>query len=356
MSSENSTRPTCGTPEESHVRRIHRTAPADDRIRLGVLTNPAAQHNFRFPFTHRRLRRRLASAADAVATADKTQIDEAIRHLLVERGVNVLAINGGDGTIHCAVNTIVAHQGPDVMAGRSRFPILLFLNGGTYNMASRAMGTKDDPVSTLTGFLDCYRERPLTEVPTRTLGLLEVERNDKPSMLGMVFGSEVIANALELCDQLGSGYLGLARLLLQGTLGYVIRTDFFRSNAWRLRPTNPRTQVNGQFCNDVTGAVASTIDLKLARGMVWALTTSAEVGGFHVKLVRAKAPGEVVRLLPYLLWEFQHTMVPSFPNAKSLVTSGNFTVDGELFKHTGTLEVSPSPHRLQVVAGESLRV
>jgi len=323
-------------------------------VRLGVLTNPAAQHNHRFPFTHRRLRRRLESAADAVATADKTQIESAIRHLLIEREVNVLAINGGDGTIHLAINHMVALRGRDVTLGRARFPALLLLNGGTYNMASRAMGTKDDPVSTLTRFLGRYSQTPRSEVATRSLGLLEIAREGSSPMLGMVFGSEVVANALELCDRLGSGYLGLAKLLMKGAAGYVLRTDFYRSNAWRLRPTDPLAEVDGTACRDMTGAVASTIDLKLARGMVWALTTSGGAGGFHVKLVRAKGPGEVVRLLPYLLWEFQHPMVQSFPEARRLRTTGSFTVDGELYEHSGPLEVTLSTHRFEVVAGESL--
>ena len=323
-------------------------------MRLGVLTNPAARHNYRFPFTHRRLRHKLESAANAVATADKTQIADAIRHLLGEREVNVLAINGGDGTIHLAINQIVAQFGREVDAGRARFPTLLLLNGGTYNMASRAMRTKDDPVSTLARFLERYRESRLADVHTRKLGLLEIRRAGEAPMLGMVFGSEVIANALDLCDRLGSGYFGLARLLMKGAVGYVVKSDFFQSNAWRLKPTDSRTRVDDRECRDVTGAVASTIDLKLARGMVWALTTSAEARSFHVKLVRAKTPGEVVRLLPYLLWEFQHPMAPSFPDARHLLTSGRFTVDGELYDHSGALEVALSPHGFEVVAGESL--
>jgi len=289
-----------------------------------------------------------------VATADKTQIDGAVRHLLFERGVNVLAVNGGDGTIHGAINHIVALQDNKVEAGLARFPTLLLLNGGTYNMASRAMGTKDDPVNTLTRFLDQYRELPLGDVPTGKMGLLDIRRDGHPSMLGTVFGSEVVANALDLCDRLGSGYFGLAKLLVKGAAGYVVRSRFYNSNAWRLRPTDPRAEIDGRVLDDVTGIVASTIDLKLARGMVWALTTSAYARGFHVKVVRAKSPGEVVRLLPHLLWEFQHAMVPSFPEARRLATTGRFTLDGELYDHTGRLEVVLSPFSFDVVSGDSL--
>lgn len=49
-------------------------------VRLGVLTNPAAQHNERFPYTHRNLERHLGSIGDAVVTASAAETVDAVRH------------------------------------------------------------------------------------------------------------------------------------------------------------------------------------------------------------------------------------------------------------------------------------
>ena len=324
------------------------------RVRLGLLTNPVALHNHRFPATHQQALKQLRSTADAAATVCLSDVDPAIRHLLLEQEVNVLAINGGDGTIHGAVNAVIRVLGPRVAAGTASFPALLLLNGGTYNMASRAFGTKADPVGTIERFQQRFRDRPFAEVPTRTLPLLQVEREGREPMAGTVFGSQVVAQALELCDRLGSGYLGLARLLAQGTMSALFKTDFFRDNAWRLRASNPVSELDGVAYEGVSAIVAATIDMKLARGTIWALTTSGRTRGFHAKLILAKRPTEIVRLLPNLLWELPHPMVLSFPEATSAATTGSFTLDGELHDHSGPLRIRLCPFRFEVVPGDEL--
>lgn len=323
-------------------------------VRLGVLTNPSAHRNHRLPLTHGRLEAHLGSAADAVVTADRTRLDEALHQLLVERGVSVLAINGGDGTIHGAINAIVRLLGTDVAAGRAHLPTLLFLNGGTYNMASRAFRTKGDPVATVRRFQERFGGATLGELATRRLGLLQVERAGADPMLGMVFGSQVIHHVLELCDRLGSGYVGLARLLATGVLGSAVQSRFYRENLWRLRPQSAGAEVDGAPHRDVLGVVASTIDMKLARGLVWALTMPPGGRGFHAKVIRAKTPSEVVHLLPHLLWEVPHHSILAYPEASRLTASGDFTLDGELYAHEGELTVTAAQTTFRVLSGDEL--
>lgn len=331
-----------------------RLAPEPDRVRLGVLTNPTAQHNDRFPFTHHALGAELASELDAVRTATKAEIDDAVRFLVVDRGVNVLAINGGDGTIHGTINALVRLMGPDVDAGRARLPRLLLLNGGTYNMASRAMGTKNDPVTAVHKFLALFSEEPPSAIATQPVGLLEIARPGRDPMLGMVFGSQVIMNVLGLCDDLGSGYLGLASLLGRGAIGTLFRTRFYQENRWRLRPDDGIAWLDGERFENVTAIAASTIDLKLVRGVVWALAVPAGSKGFAVRALRTRTPGEMVRLLPHLLWDLPHPLIKSIPEASGIVTSGDFTVDGELYASEGRIEVSMSRFAFDVVLGEDL--
>lgn len=328
--------------------------PEPDRVRLGVLTNPTAHHNFRFPVTHHALEGELASELDAVRTATKAEIDDAVRFLVMDRGVNVLAINGGDGTIHSTINALVRMLGPDVDAGRARLPRLVVLNGGTYNMASRAMGTKADPVTTVRRFLQRWSEGPPGAIATRRMNLMELERPGREPMLGMVFGSQVIMNVLGLCDDLGSGYVGLAALLARGAVGTLLQTRFYRENRWRLRPDDATAWLDHTRFGNVTAIAASTIDLKLVRGLVWALAVPAGSKGFAVRALRTRTPGEMVRLLPYLLWDLPHPLIQSIPEARSVVTSGDFTLDGELYASDGPIEISMSRFSFDVVEGEDL--
>ncbi len=324
----------------------------DGTVRLGVITNPAAQHNERFPYTHRNLEKHLGSIGDAVVTASAAETDGAVRHLLVDRGVNVLGINGGDGTIHSTVAALIELLNSEPSLPR---PTLLFLNGGTYNIASRAMRTNHDPVDTLRRFTGRWAGAPLKSVSTREIALLQVApvAGGRP-LPGMVFGSQVIANALDLCDSIGGGYLGFAEFLMKGLAGYAFKTPFFNANKWRLQHTADRIAVDGVSEHGTVGVVASTIDVKLARGLVWAVSATDPDDGFHSKTIRAKNPSDVVRLIPFLLWELPHPMIAARPRTHKITTSGNFTLDGELYPDMGPIEITLGGWRFDVVAGEDI--
>jgi len=325
-------------------------SPAIQPVRVGVLTNPSALHNDRFPYAHRNLLVHLQSGADAVVTADCSQVDDAVRHLLDQRRINVLAINGGDGTIHATLNSLVRQYGDSVSAGLRAWPTLLFLNGGTYNMASRALGTKGYPARTLQRFARQFGAGTVADLRTRPLSLLEVRAEGQAPEVAMVFGSSVVMRALELCDNMGAGYQGLMRLFFEGALGVAFRTRFLTDHAWRLQPPLRPIEVDGEALPDALGAVASTIDLKLVHGLVWSFRAGACGCGFPARVVRQGTPADLVRVLPHLLWQLRHPSVLDYTSLRSLRTEGPFTVDGELHPHEGPLEVRLSAHRFDVVS------
>lgn len=330
------------------TRELHLPA----RPRVGVLTNPTAQYNHRFPGTHLALEAELESQTDCVLTANKREIPSAIEYLWFRRRVEVLAINGGDGTIHGALNAMVR-----LMEGREDtppVPLLLLLNGGTYNMASRAMGTKGNPVNAVSRFLRaCERLEDRCWLNVARLRLLLIRPEGSDPMVGMVFGSEVVANALELCDRLGSGYPGLARLLGQGCAGMLFRGRFLEQNQWRLVPRERWCRLDGRELADATAAVASTIDLKLLKGLIWSLRVDPGSAGFHCKVVRTHSEKQLLALLPYLLFELSHTLIHVDKATRKLEVAGGFTVDGELYQHEGRVEVGLSPYTFDVLKGDN---
>lgn len=320
-----------------------------ERVRLGVLTNPIALHNHRFPFTHKSIQGHLDSYADAVLTVTRDEIKDAVLHLLHDRKVNCIALNGGDGTIHTALNALIDLD----FAGKGRLPLLLLLNGGTYNMASRAFGTKGDPVTTVRRFVRRYKDKMICDVRTRPMSLLDIRFEDGSKMVGMVFGSEVVANALDLCDKLGGGYMGLARLLLRGSVGCVLNTRFYRENLWRIVPRDDNVTVDGNEYRGVIGFVASTIDLKLARGFVHSLKAVGDSDGFSCKMVFGKSGWDIVNMLPALLWDLAHRGVINLEVSSFAQLRGRFTVDGELYEDRGIIRISRFPHHFNVVSGDS---
>jgi hypothetical protein len=333
-----------------HTRQKERVSKRQsERIRLGVLTNPVAQHNHRFPFTHKSIQGHLDSYADAVLTVSRDEIKDAIRHLLFDRKINCLALNGGDGTIHAALNAIISLN----IFEQGQLPPLLLLNGGTYNMASRAFGTKGDPVTTVRRFVRRYRDKNICDVHTRRMTLLDIRFEDGSKMVGMVFGSEVIANALDLCDKLGGGYPGLARLLFRGAGGCLLNTTFYKENLWRIVPSDYAVTVDGKRFDEVLGFVASTIDLKLVRGFVHSLKAVEGNNGFPCKIVFGKSGWDIVNMLPALLWDLPHRRIMNLVASDFAMLRGGFTVDGELYENRGGITISRFPYHVDVVSGDS---
>ena len=142
----------CGNPEPpvgpGPNRLQGERAPAGEpagegaRYRLGVISNPASGANRRSGLKgfrrlmgeHPRLPyrevRTPAEVADALAAFDR-------------RGVDLLAINSGDGTVQ-AVLTELKRRGD-----AARMPILALMNGGTTNMTHRDLGLPGRPAAAL---------------------------------------------------------------------------------------------------------------------------------------------------------------------------------------------------------------
>lgn len=325
-------------------------------MRLGVLINGRADGG------------RMASAWRDLAgpwplrvTSDISALRRALGELLAVEGVNVLALAGGDGTVHHACNVLFALQAEAERLGvAAPLPRLLLLRGGTMNILARATGHQVAPARSLARFARALDGAPWSAVPAQRLGSLAVT-GGWGRRHGFVFGSEVVYHAIALYDGFGAGYGGLTRFLFELARGALVGSDLWRRERWRLGPFgHPLTLTGpdgrGRVWPDYTAVVATTTDLTLATGAIAAIRRPQHADGFHARVVAVVDAKELVAMVPALLAGAEHRAVHDAPQAQRLDLWGPCTLDGELIDDPGAagrgpVVVEPGP-RLHVVPAE----
>ena len=138
------------------------------------------------------------------------------------RGVNLVVVNGGDGTIHAALTALFTTQWPD------RLPVLAVLRAGTTSMIARDVGISGSRLQALSRLLGwAYAGRGIASIVKRPVLRLDREMGGEP-MYGMFFGAGAIYEGIKFCHdriykkgvkgELAAG-LTLARFLLAAVKG-----------------------------------------------------------------------------------------------------------------------------------------
>ena len=308
----------------------------DAAVRLAVVANPRARRLARAG-----KRAALAAHVDAdlfAETRDLASLKRAIAHLVTECGANVLAIAGGDGSLHHAVNALwqLAQETERNTGQQPPWPRVLILNGGTLNIVGRSVAIHGPPEETLRRFQRDFDRGPLSRVPVRPVPMLQVAWQGGPAQLGFVFGSALAYHALDLYSRFGAGYLGLSRFLLEFARGALFGSPLWRQESWKLGPYNG-LQVDDRRWASYGGVTAVTADLTLAIGAVRAIRRPLGAPGFAVRVVEETDPRRLVTLLPALMSERGGAGIVDVPVAHRMELSGPFTLDGECFHE-------PTPH------------
>lgn len=343
-------------------RRVAACRPSQP-VRVGLLLNPRAGRA-----RHGRMRAQLhALLADREACAetwDLASVRRALAQLLCVYQANVLAIAGGDGTVHHAVNALIdLTREAEATTGRAApLPRLLILNGGTLNIVGRTCAIHGPPQEILSKFQRFFGSGPLSRVPARRLPLLEVSWWQGEAAVapryGFVFGSEVAYHAIELYERFGAGYSGLARFLFELSRGITWGSELWSREGWKLGPYTTGLQVDGRAYPSYTGVAASTVDLTLAIGAAAAVRRQLFQPGFSARVVADLDPRTLLQLLPAMMADRPTRGLDDYPSATRLALFGPYTLDGELFHeppqapHRLPLSVAISAQRLHAVPGE----
>lgn len=306
---------------------------------VGMITNPRSGGN----------KKGLGAIRDWVARNPEIHYAEAVTPAEVNavlydfstRNVDLLIVNGGDGTVQAVLTALYA---------RSCFhrpPVLALLQAGTSSMLARDMGVRGKPAAALakilawsvdtTGKGDSIHERPVLKLR---------QEGDAEPLCGMFFGAGAISRGIDLCHgsmnphgvrgELMPGLI-MARLILAALTG---DDALLPATAMGIRcDESPAWQDSYLF------AMVSTLErLFLGLHPFW----GSEDAPLHFTALRTKPP-YLLRNLPFLVCG-RRTATSSPENGFyshntrqiTLDFRGKFVVDGEIFEARGPLTIEPA--------------
>ena len=121
---------------------------------------------------------------DTYSTGDlKTVVD-----VIKQEGINLLILNGGDGTLQAGITELIRHL------PHEKIPILLPLRGGTMNMAANNLGIRKSPIDTvriIMKHIASYHngEEQLSTIPLKILKIKDAEHGVR---YGFTFSNGIV--------------------------------------------------------------------------------------------------------------------------------------------------------------------
>ena len=329
-------------PHSEPVLTLNPAESRHDQPCIGLVSNPNSRRN----------RSQLSAVSELVAsrsnihhriTGKPDDISPALEEF-ASLGVDVLAINGGDGTVARVLSELFNHSQFTLM------PQLMLLPGGTTNMNVADVGIPGKlkhAVQKMTGWADGKAPQP--QIRRRTI--LRVEHAARPLPdWGMFFGTGIITRGIDYChnhvhtlgltDEIGPGLVVLRTLW--GTL---------RKDPRFTTPVSARITVGASSSHDhevVLLLVTSLQRLFLGMRPWW----GSEDGNLHCSWIQ-QPHRRLLRVFPSLLRGKPHRFVTEgngyfSHNADSiqLWMDGSYTVDGEIYpadSNKGPVTISSSP-------------
>ncbi len=183
--------------------------------KLGIIHNPFAKGNLKRPWIGDKIRKAVENVGFVRETRNVNELPDVAREFK-EQGVEIMAVNGGDGTLHMALSAFVPVYEDDAL------PKVMSLRGGTMNTMSNSLKIKGRTLSILKKAVKRLEEgEPFSEM---TQHLLKI--ND---MYGFMSGAGIIANFLDAYySGTSTGPWQAAKLVGRGAAGAPFRSNFVK--------------------------------------------------------------------------------------------------------------------------------
>jgi len=194
-------------------------------VRIGLLNNLRAGRNDAQVGRLLRFLKRHPEVAH-VETESAAAVPEALSELF-SHGIDVLVVNGGDGTLQHALTEILTND-----EFRWQVPLIAPLRGGRTNMTAGDIGTHRDTVRGLANLINAARGGQIEKRIVRRQVLRVQYSPHRDVLYGMFFGVGMIERAIELCHRL------FDRKGTQGAVGATLVTANLIARAALLHDTN----------------------------------------------------------------------------------------------------------------------
>jgi len=250
---------------------------------------------------------------------------------IARHNVNLLVVNGGDGTLQFTLTEILA--GGEF----ERVPMIAPLRGGRTNMTALDLGARRNPVKGLRGLLEDARAGRLAERIVETPVLRFETHKSRHLQYGMFFGAGTIHRAIELTHRLfppgrSQGVFGAGIV----TGGLLLRASM-QDRKGVLTPDKIQILLDGEMVpqGEFYLVIASSLRrLFLRMNPFWGdgpgdvRFTSIASNAYRM---RSAAPG-ILRGKPKPFVTPEHGFTSASPKRAELRLDCGFTVDGEFFE------------------------
>jgi len=180
---------------------------------IGIIHNPFARGNLTRPRVAERLRRILGNEGIVVETRNIHELP-AVAESFLRDGIEIIAVNGGDGTLHLTLSALIS------VYGDRPLPKLLSLRGGTMNTMSTSLKLKGATLDICARAVERYRQGAEFELLDQPL----VRLNDK---YGFMTGAGLATNFLEAYySGTNTGPIEGAKIVAKAVVSAVTRTEY----------------------------------------------------------------------------------------------------------------------------------
>ena len=300
---------------------------------IGVLSNPRSRKNRKNPRLTRRLGYLLGEKGDLQAPTDLDALAQ-VASRFRERDIDILCVNGGDGTLHTALTAMVGAYGDHPL------PKVAVLKGGTMNTVAHGLGIRGSASEILHYVVRCYHaEEPM---PTARRWLMAID----DQQYGFMFGNGLVARFLEAYYEGSEPSPTKALLLLaRGAASVVVRGRLAR---WLSEPFYGTAEVDGHTwpLERWMSVAAGTVD-DLGVGFRPFYKAPRHPGRLHALGLGCR-PWDVVRNLPriYRAQPIAAEGVFERVGTELIIRSDepiNYMIDGDFHRGGQTLTVRTGP-------------
>jgi diacylglycerol kinase family enzyme len=301
--------------------------------KIGIIHNPFAKGNLRRPWIAGKIREVMGEIGVLRETKNINELPKVAEEFR-DRGIDIIAVNGGDGTLHIAISAFV-----NVYGGQP-LPRLMSLRGGTMNTMSNSLKIKGDTLSIIGAAVDRIKKgEPFLEKPQHLLKI-----NDK---CGFMSGAGVISKFLDLYYSGGVTGPVRAAKLVSRTIGSAIFQTAFAKEIFSPVPARVRMGEKKLDLEQYTVLLACVIK-ELGLGFTPTPRAYEKPGHFHF-LATDMRPYQVAFKVPQL-WLGKDLVHPrvAFTGAtpKAVIEPVGklrYMIDGEMYETSEPLVYGVGP-------------